>query len=101
MGIALLTLGAVLALLRRQRRHFESLIAGFSTQNLTMARQLTEIMLTQQKKQEAQEEAIEKVAGYAIKMRRDINTLAESGTERDADDDDGTASTPAETKWLN
>jgi hypothetical protein len=96
-AIALATMLAVIKLLRRQRRHFESMLADFSTQNVTMARQLTEIMLGQQKKQEAQDQAIEKVAGYAVKIRHDINTLAEHMA-----DDDETATPPtAETKWLN
>ena len=70
--------------MRYQRRSLQKTIADFAAQNVTMARRLTEIMLGQQKKQEAHEEALEKMVGYTIKMRKEINILA----IRTADDDD-------------
>lgn len=83
LAVSFTTLALVVVLLRRQRHKLEQIVHNFGEQNVTMARRLTEIMLTQQKKQDAAEEAIEKVAGYAIRMRKDINILAERAFEED------------------
>jgi hypothetical protein len=83
LSVAMLTLGLVVWLMRRQRARMEKIVADFASQNVTMARRLTEIMLSQQKKQETHEEALEKIAGYAMIMRKEINLLASHAMEEE------------------
>lgn len=83
LAIAAATVGIVHVMLRRQRRKLEAIVADFSVHNVNLSKRLTEIVVGQQKKQDAQEEALEKMLGYAIRMRREINILADRAAAED------------------
>jgi len=85
LAVAAFTLAVVLVLMRRQRAKLEKIVSDFASQNVTMARRLTEIMLNQQKKQEQHEEALEKIASHAMMMRKELNLLAIQSLEEDED----------------